>query len=143
VDYEEVDLDVPYAAGFLGFREVPAFLRLLRRPLSVKPQCLLVDGFGKLHPRQCGSASHLGVLIGIPTIGVGKNLLAVDGLSEAQVRQDMMEALQSQVWSLCHGAKLCHDGPGQSSAGGASRSLLLLDVSQLPTYDCSMSLCVV
>ena len=31
------------------------------------PQLLLVDGFGVLHPRRCGSASHLGVLSGLPT----------------------------------------------------------------------------
>jgi deoxyinosine 3'endonuclease (endonuclease V) len=30
-------------------------------------QLLLVDGFGALHPRRCGSASHLGVLSGLPT----------------------------------------------------------------------------
>jgi hypothetical protein len=32
-------------------------------------QLLLVDGFGALHPRRCGSASHLGALSGLPTGG--------------------------------------------------------------------------
>ena len=40
-----------------------------------EPQICLVDGFGVLHPRACGSASHLGVHTGMPTIGVAKSLL--------------------------------------------------------------------
>ena len=42
---------------------------------SFEPQLCLVDGFGTLHPRECGSASQLGVQTGIPTIGVAKTLL--------------------------------------------------------------------
>lgn len=40
------------------------------------PQLLLVDGFGVLHPRRCGSASHLGVLSGLPTGAVGRSRCA-------------------------------------------------------------------
>lgn len=40
-----------------------------------EPQLCLVDGFGTLHPRGCGSASQLGVQTGLPTIGVAKTLL--------------------------------------------------------------------
>ena len=36
-----------------------------------------MDGNGILHERKCGSASHLGVLCGIPTIGIGKSLLEI------------------------------------------------------------------
>ena len=46
-------------------------------------QVVMVDGFGILHPRQCGSASHLGVASGFPTIGVAKNILHWDGLNKA------------------------------------------------------------
>lgn len=50
-------------------REVPAYQELLRRAAAAgcAPQLLLVDGFGALHPRRCGSACHLGVLSGLPT----------------------------------------------------------------------------
>jgi len=40
----------------------------------------MVDGNGILHQNGCGLASHLGVLIDIPTIGCGKTTFSVDGL---------------------------------------------------------------
>lgn len=46
----------------------------------------MIDGNGILHPRGCGSASHLGVVSGYPTIGVAKTLLAMDGLEEKSIR---------------------------------------------------------
>ena len=36
---------------------------------------LLIDGHGILHPRKCGLASYVGLMIDKPTIGVAKNLL--------------------------------------------------------------------
>jgi deoxyinosine 3'endonuclease (endonuclease V) len=50
---------------------------------------VLVDGCGVLHPRRCGSASQLGLAAGVPTIGVAKNLLAVEGLATNSVREAM------------------------------------------------------
>lgn len=71
----------PYIPGFLAFREVPHLLACFRElGEEFRPQVVLVDGNGVLHPRGFGLASHLGVLLDLPTIGVGKNLLCVDGL---------------------------------------------------------------
>lgn len=71
----------PYIPGFLAFREVPHYQSLLERALATQfyPSVVLVDGCGLLHPRQCGSACHLGVHAGIRAVGVAKNVLAVDG----------------------------------------------------------------
>lgn len=79
-DDEEFYPTIPYIPSYLGFREVPAFQSLLKRASTTgyMPQVLLVDGFGMLHPRGCGSATQLGVLSGIPTIGVAKNLLKLN-----------------------------------------------------------------
>lgn len=64
----------PYVPGLLSFREVPAVLAALEQ-LSALPDMLLCDGQGIAHPRRLGIASHLGVLLDLPTIGVAKSRL--------------------------------------------------------------------
>jgi deoxyribonuclease V len=60
--------------GLLSFRETPAVLEALGR-LSERPDLLLCDGQGYAHPRRFGLACHLGVLTGLPSIGVAKSRL--------------------------------------------------------------------
>jgi len=64
----------PYVPGLLSFREIPAILDALRLVEQI-PDLILVDGQGIAHPRRLGIASHLGILTGIPTIGIGKTRL--------------------------------------------------------------------
>ncbi|WP_461031083.1 endonuclease V, partial [Streptomyces sparsus] len=62
----------PYVPGLLAFRELPAVLEALGR-LSRTPDLVVCDGYGLAHPRRFGLACHLGVLTGLPSIGVAKN----------------------------------------------------------------------
>ncbi|MER7747266.1 endonuclease V [Streptomyces bacillaris] len=62
----------PYVPGLLAFREIPTVLETLES-LTVDPGVVICDGYGLAHPRRFGLASHLGVLTGLPVIGVGKN----------------------------------------------------------------------
>jgi deoxyribonuclease V len=64
----------PYVPTLLSFREIPAAVASVRK-LGLKPDVFLVDGHGMAHPRRCGFASHLGLVIGKPTVGVAKNWL--------------------------------------------------------------------
>ncbi|SDK76825.1 Endonuclease V [Modicisalibacter muralis] len=63
-----------YIPGLLSFREIPAALRAFER-LSQSPDLVMVDGQGIAHPRRLGVASHLGLWLDLPTVGVAKKRL--------------------------------------------------------------------
>lgn len=78
--------EFPYISGFLAFRELPVLIRLIAQARSADKlgDVILVDGSGIVHPRGVGIASHLGVLCGVPTVGVTKTLLCGTLEPEAQ-----------------------------------------------------------
>ena len=65
-------ISFPYVPGLLAFREIPTVLAALDA-LPCPPGLVVCDGYGLAHPRRFGLASHLGVLTGLPAIGVAKN----------------------------------------------------------------------
>lgn len=64
----------PYIPTFLSFREGPAIIKLVKG-LKIKPDALMLDSHGVMHPLFCGCASYIGVIINKPTIGVAKSKL--------------------------------------------------------------------
>jgi len=70
-------ITVPYIPGCLAFREIDLVLetvRLLEHPVGL----YVFDGNGYLHPRHMGLATHAGILLGVPTIGVAKSYYKVE-----------------------------------------------------------------
>jgi deoxyribonuclease V len=82
----------PYLPGFFAFREGQAIISAVGA-LTRQPDLLLVDGHGRAHPRRAGIASHVGFLLGIPTVGVAKRILSGDAVDFGPARGSM-----SPIW---------------------------------------------
>ena len=84
LDYESLKLlesqvaackvKMPYVPTLLSFREIAPAMAAIKK-LKIWPDVLLVDAQGLAHPYRCGFASHLGLIMGKPTIGAAKNRL--------------------------------------------------------------------
>lgn len=68
------ETEVPYIPTLLAFREIRPTISAIKK-LRLHPDVILVDGHGVMHPHRFGLASHLGVVLSRPTIGVAKNPL--------------------------------------------------------------------
>lgn len=64
---------LPYIHGFLSYREGPVIIENFAQ-LTLKPDIMLVDGNGIIHPRSFGLACYVGLALDLPTIGVAKSL---------------------------------------------------------------------
>lgn len=126
-----------YIPGLLAFREAPIFYTALR-PLLHQCQVVVVDGHGISHPRKAGIATHIGMAIKKPTIGVAKSKLAgtikvVDGEKYVELQGQLVAKV------LVHRNNELYVSPGAyitlSSAVKIIERLLEPDKSlPLPTY---------
>jgi len=84
LDYESLKLlesqvavcqvKMPYIPTLLSFREIPPAMASIKR-LKIQPDVFIVDAQGLAHPYRCGFASHLGLIMGKPTVGAAKSRL--------------------------------------------------------------------
>ncbi|QTA37901.1 endonuclease V [Thermosipho ferrireducens] len=74
VVYHVQKIEFPYVPGLLAFREGPVFLKAWEK-LQTEVDVVFFDGHGIAHPRFMGIASHMGLFIEKPTIGVAKRKL--------------------------------------------------------------------
>lgn len=67
-------LTFPYVPGLLSFREGGPILAAFAE-LRTDPDLVCFDGSGRIHFREAGLATHLGLALDVPAIGVAKTLL--------------------------------------------------------------------
>lgn len=79
-------VNFPYIPTFLSFREGPAIVSAFRK-LKNRPDIMMVDGAGINHPRRAGIATHIGVALDVPTIGITKKILCGTGEEPIQVSE--------------------------------------------------------
>lgn len=71
------EISFPYIPGYLSFREVPSLMKAWDQ-LTHKPDVVMLDGHGILHPRKMGVATHFGLEAKVPTLGCAKKRLVGD-----------------------------------------------------------------
>jgi deoxyribonuclease V len=96
--YHVTKVGFPYIPGLLAYREAMPVISLYRR-MHLKPDILMIDGFGEDHPRKCGIATHVGVILDVPAIGVAKSYLC------GEIKGDTVYQDGSPVSKLLYGGK--------------------------------------
>ena len=74
------EVEMAYMPSFLAFREMPLFLKT-NKLLKSKVDLYVFDGNGYLHPRHMGLATHAGIVLDKPSIGVAKTYYKIDNVS--------------------------------------------------------------
>ena len=90
--------NIPYIPSYLAFREIEPLCELISSQVKshpkMKPDVIMVDGNGRWHERSAGIACFIGVMTGIPTVGVGKTFYSIDGLMK---KDDILMGIRSGV----------------------------------------------
>jgi deoxyribonuclease V len=115
-------LELPYVPGLLSFREAPAIVDALEA-LSVAPDLLVLDGSGRIHFRQAGLATHVGVLFDCPAVGVAKNLLC--GTPRESLADPLPEGVRVAIEADADVERLDSRGNGERGAEGEAADAVI------------------
>lgn len=118
---------MPYVPGLLSFREGEAIVAALAE-LAVTPRVLIVDGNGRIHPRQAGLATHLGVLFDVPAVGVAKNLLC--GRVRATIDEPMRQGTREPIEADEKVSRVSTDDPDWPTIGAIYQSRQFADTAR-------------
>ena len=136
-------LQIPYVPGLLAFREGGPILAALDR-LDADPDLLVCDGSGRIHFREAGLATHVGVLRDVPSVGVAKSLLcgepdeptderpagwrtpirADDSVTTAEPGTVIGHALQSRQYPNSRRVNPLYVSPGHRASAGTAADLV-------------------
>ena len=119
---------LPYKPTFLMFTEGPSMVEAVKK-LSAKPDLLFVDGHGIAHPRGAGLACYVGVVTGIPTIGIAKELLVGEYTEPKREGESELLLLDEKpigwVVKTREGKRSIFVSPGNKVSVGSSLELAL------------------
>ena len=119
----------PYVPGYLSFRELPVLIDCLAK-VDTRFGVMLCDGQGIAHPRGLGLASHLGLALGVPTVGCAKSRLVGESDDVGSCRGDYARLMYRgrQVGSVLRtrdGVKPIYVSPGHGVDHPGSRRITL------------------
>jgi deoxyribonuclease V len=119
----------PYVPGLLTFREGPPVLKAFQKLVRV-PDVVIFDGQGFAHPRRCGLASHMGLWLGVPTVGCAKSRLIGEHAEPGPRRGDSAPLLDAgeQIGVVLRTRDLVKPvfvSPGHLADFGTSRQAVL------------------
>lgn len=93
--FTQEHINLSYKPGFLGFRECKILAKVISQ-LPNKPDLIMCDGHGKIHPRRFGEAVHLGFALNISSIGIAKNPFI--GYSDWQ-KIERIKGKKAPIWA--------------------------------------------
>uniref|UniRef100_A0A6C0EAL2 Endonuclease V n=1 Tax=viral metagenome TaxID=1070528 RepID=A0A6C0EAL2_9ZZZZ len=127
----------PYIANFLAFREVEPYAEIiLELEPQFMPKLLITEGGGRLHPRKCGLATHLGLLVDIPAIGVAKDLLEVGKWNRDIIKEKVETLLTDDSFDIDYMDEIV----GKALKSNNSTRIIYISPGHLISVDTSIKL---
>jgi deoxyribonuclease V len=95
------DVSYPYIAGLFTFREGPPLLKAFEK-LKERPDVIIFNGHGIAHPRKMGLATHMGILLDIPSIGCTQRTMSGKNTEPGNHRGDQCDVRNNRNEVIGH-----------------------------------------